>query len=173
MKGFTLIELLVVVLIIGILSAVALPQYTLAVEKSRAAEAWTTLGSMKTAMEVYGLASGGDWTAFQNSNDKWSLLDISLPLSASGHFNAQQFGMKESKDWTYSLESPNFVRAYRGKASGSSWTEHDYDLFIDLNGKQWSFSKPGYRLCGYITTKGQKVCKSMGTLLSGDKYLVR
>lgn len=174
-KGFTLIELLVVVLIIGILSAVALSQYTIATEKARAAEAWQTLSSIVTAIELYKLANGGDMTAFTNSTDKWSLLDISLPLADSQHTNAKKFGMKEGAHFTYSLESPNYVRAYRGKAKGISWSsDHYYHLFIDLNGEQWNFSKAGFRMCGQISARGKKVCKSMGkqAYSGSDKYIL-
>ncbi|WP_428897424.1 prepilin-type N-terminal cleavage/methylation domain-containing protein [Parelusimicrobium proximum] len=63
-KAFTLIELLVVVLIIAILAAVALPQYTAAVEKSRASEAWLNAKALGTSAARYILATDEFPTSF-------------------------------------------------------------------------------------------------------------
>ena len=71
-QGFTLIELLVVVLIIGILSAVAVPQYQKAVLKSRLATVMNIVKAIHEAEEVYYLAHG----TYTNQIED---LDVELP----------------------------------------------------------------------------------------------
>lgn len=70
-RGFTLIELLVVVLIIGILVAVALPQYQKAVARSRAGSILSLGASIAAAEETYYLAHG--------NYAEFDLLDLDIP----------------------------------------------------------------------------------------------
>ena len=74
--GFTLIELLVVVLIIGILAAMALPQYFKAVERSRMTDAITIMDSVAKAQRR-------KWMQTNRYADDFRGLDVS-PKGATG-----------------------------------------------------------------------------------------
>ncbi len=127
-KGFTLIELLVVVLIIGILSAIALPQYEKAVEKSRVAEARIMLKAIHQNKQLCFLEFGEDSTECNNLLEH---LTIELP-GEWRQTNCVDSNCIDTKDWQYGFESISDI--YANRIIGNDRTEYVYDLFLENDG---------------------------------------
>ncbi|MGN0023023.1 MAG: type IV pilin protein, partial [Elusimicrobiaceae bacterium] len=148
---FTLIELLVVVLIIGILAAVALPQYFKAVEKSRATEALSIMGSVAAAMERYRLTS----TANVYVEDVGAL-DISFPDATNSGTGTGNASGKTwySKNFTFTVNgteaAAGYVKAVR-KGSNSYTITRDY-----YSGKMGCTDGSGTG-----AAEGKGICKSL------------
>ena len=125
-SGFTLIELLVVVLIIGILAAVAMPEYTKAVEKSRVSDAMTQLRNLLMAEKAYKLSNLG-------YTSDLTLLDIQLP-------NIQEDATNKfsTNDWLVTVEiHPLYtttmrVFAARAKNGVALADSNTYGILMDV-----------------------------------------
>ena len=122
-KGFTLLELLVVVLIIGILAAVAVPQYTKSVEKSRAAEALVNLKALDNAMQVY---------VFGNGQATNVLEDLSIDLAGE---KVDDSTIK-LKNFTYSAEKYGEGRGYElvARRNNNGDVSKNYYIYYAYNG---------------------------------------
>ena len=149
-KGFTLIELLVVVLIIGILSAVALPKYQKAVEKTRTSEAMTLLKNIQDAANVCCLEKGGC-----NPDESMCGFD-ELAISLSG-MDCEDNTICTGKNFEYICDEGGCANPYAMRIN----SEYEYHI---------TFAGPFYyvenyrnkHLCSGDNTKGQELCRALG-----------
>ena len=160
-KAFTLIELLVVVLIIGILSAIALPQYQKAVEKSRFVEAELTLQHLKKIQDLCFLETGktGTWDYDCKKANLFDLADVP---------NLQQQGSSsnffyDGKNFRY-ISEPGALSVHRVLPSRPTSTI--YAVYISSNP-----SSPYTRCYQQSSSETVLHCKTIGfTDKSGSYY---
>ncbi len=161
--AFTLIELLVVVLIIGILAAVAVPQYRMAVEKSRATQVCTLLAAIYPAQNAYYLANGSFTKDLKE-------LDVEFPYNDGGKNNLMFEGGGYSWGKGSDANSLYAKKSYNGGTYGFSiyyaTNNTDYDepveageitCIADQDGKAVSICQSlGYTKL-YATSSSQKL----------------
>ena len=153
-KGFTLIELLVVVLIIGILAAVALPQYQQAVEKSRAAEAVSSISSFRKALEVWKLGNPNiHYRGFTGANYGVGQLDIDVPADWVSDGDDEAC----SKNFCYDI----VVDHITARRVNNSTYKYEIKYWFSSNSQE----------CLAKTSADLKLCKSLSDMSLNDDSL--
>ena len=149
-KAFTLIELLVVVLIIGILAAIALPQYQKAVVKARITQPIIRADALYKASQVYYLA-----------NNTWPTdvrdLDIDV-YAANAEYGKTTISGADHVGIIYNGDAAGVrcaVLFSAAVAAQTFCTDEDYAIIVK--------SETGKRYCRNRThtTIGDQVCRSM------------
>ena len=166
-KGFTLIELLVVVLIIGILSAVALPQYEKAVKKSRVMSMVPVARALKDAQEIYYMANGNYAIPIED-------LDVTIPSSCEIANLARKNEFTCDGIWLYdnhvddaagSIARAMTISYCPGLAQNSASCKQHKEYFRFF----WYYDHADYSdkyRCQTSNTKGQEMCKMLEQIFS-------
>lgn len=72
--GFTLVEILIVVVILGILAAIVIPQFTNASEEAKGGNLVTQLQSIRSQLELYQVQHNGDFPTLAQIQATWGVM---------------------------------------------------------------------------------------------------
>lgn len=131
-KAFTLVEVLVVVVIIGILTAIAVPNYTDYLTRSRITQATSGLSEKRMRMEqffqdnhTYYQAGGGGVPAISSpvcadDTTSSSYFDFSCPNPTATTYTLKAIGKSSMTGFTYTIDQANVKTTTAPAAWGNS-----------------------------------------------------
>jgi len=164
-KGFTLVEILIVVVILGILAAIVIPQFSSASQAAQASSLVTQLQSLRSQLELYQLQHNGNYpglnaanTAFDSSATFWTdmagVTDVDGdPVAAADVATTVTFGPYLQKP----IENP-FTRVDTVVDSGTAAAA----------GQGWSYNPLTGRIVGVIPAAVQADINLDDDAVDGD-----
>lgn len=127
-SGFTMLELLMVVIIVGVLAALAIPQYANFVERARVSEGANMIGAIKSAQSLYRLENATYAAAIGN-------LTITFPAGGTTYWG---YAITASSATTYTITATRTAvpagNAYIGDTITYAWD--------DATGGTWGGDHP-------------------------------
>ncbi len=139
-KGFTLIELMIVVVIIGILAAIAIPNFIAMQDRAKEGSVKSNMHTLQLAAEDYGVQNDGVYAATMDATHIADLLPGSFknPFSASatawenrGNFDGDPAGTAGLTSYADSS-----MQTYKVKGVGKKISGTGFPLALELTAGQ-------------------------------------
>jgi general secretion pathway protein G len=115
-QGFTLVEILIVVVILGILAAIVIPQFTSASETAKASSLQSQLQTIRSQLELYQVQHNGDYPTLAQLWD-----NLTLTTDITGDTTGTDYGPYLQKAPGNPFEDSSTVDVVANAAAGVGW----------------------------------------------------
>jgi general secretion pathway protein G len=117
-KGFTLVEILIVVVILGILAAIVIPQFTNASESAKSSSLVSQLQTIRSQLELYQVQHNGSYPTLAQLQASWGVLTSKTDVDGTIN-TAGAYGPYLQQPPRNSIENSSTVAA--AAAAGVGW----------------------------------------------------